>query len=349
MSCTAEVGIVFDIDGVLMRDWHLIGRSDEAVQRVQSTLKLPFVFVTNGGGVPERKKQAALAQLLGIDVALDQAIICHTPFRAHLESLAPEQRVLAVGLTPERARLCARAYDVSDAQIVTLEDVVDACPELIVPEKRTEAQRAVFAARHAANDRSWPFGVISHVLLFEEPADWQIGAQIIIDVANSPSGSPFDQWPLHGGGGAEQRVVVLLSNPDISYRGTFSEPRLTLGAFGLVLRALFERQCGGRALRMTHTGKPEAPLFRWALRMLEQQRDPRAPPLRRIYVVGDNTLSDIAGAVAMRAAGDERWRGVLLRTGNFQGTDEQGVAAGAFRVCDDVWAAVAAIEELEGL
>jgi hypothetical protein len=38
---------------------------------------------------------------------------------------------------------------------------------------------------------------------------------------------------------------------------------------------------------------------------------------------------------------------LLVRTGNFQGTDEQGIAAGAFRVCDDVWAAVATIAELE--
>lgn len=339
------IGVVFDIDGVLMRDWHLVGRSNEALQRVKSELKLPFVFVTNGGGVPERKKQASLSTLLGIDVDLDQVIICHTPFRAHLESLTPRQRVLAVGLTCERARACAQAYGVSESQIVTIDDIVNACPELTIPEKRTDSQRATFAKRHAEHDCSWPFGVISHVLLFEEPADWQIAAQVIIDVANSPSGSPFDPPRTPD---AEQRVVVLLSNPDISYRGTFSEPRLTLGAFGVTLRLLFERQCG-RPLVMTHTGKPEAPLFAWALRMLEQQRAPGSPPLKRIYVVGDNTLSDIAGAVTMRADGDERWRGLLVRTGNFQGTDEQGIAAGAFRVCEDVFHAVAAIVELESL
>jgi HAD superfamily hydrolase (TIGR01450 family) len=124
----ADVGVVFDIDGVLMRDWHLIGRSNEALQRVKSELKLPFVFVTNGGGVPERKKQASLSHLLGIDVALDQVIICHTPFRAHLEALAPTERVLAVGLTDARARACARAYDVPASHIVTLEEIVNACP-----------------------------------------------------------------------------------------------------------------------------------------------------------------------------------------------------------------------------
>jgi hypothetical protein len=73
----------------------------------------------------------------------------------------------------------------------------------------------------------------------------RIGAQIVIDVANSPSGSPFDQYKQGASNVPQQRVVVLLSNPDISYRGTFSEPRLTLGAFGATLRLLFERQCGG--------------------------------------------------------------------------------------------------------
>ena len=77
-----SVGIVFDIDGVLMHDWHAIGKSDEALQRVKNALRLPVVFVTNGGGVPEAAKQASLPQLLGIDVLLEQVILCHTPFRA---------------------------------------------------------------------------------------------------------------------------------------------------------------------------------------------------------------------------------------------------------------------------
>jgi len=44
---------------------------------------------------------------------------------------------------------------------------------------------------------------------------------------------------------------------------------------------------------------------------------------------------------------DDRWRGILVRTGNFRGTDEQGRRSGACLVCDDVGKAVAAIEALE--
>ncbi len=341
-----SVGIVFDIDGVLMHDWHAIGKSDEALQRVKNALRLPFVFVTNGGGVPEAAKQASLQQLLGIDVLLEQVILCHTPFRAQLEALQPHQRVLAVGLTCERARACARAYGVPEAQIVTVVEIATACPELVVPEKRTPEQKSSFERRRAlGHERTWPFGVVSHVLIFEEPADWQIGIQLICDIANSPTGNPYaPREPAD----ETQYVSVLLSNPDISYRGTHSEPRLTCGAFGLALRALFERLTH-RPLLMTHTGKPEAPLFRWALRMLEQQRPAGAAPLTRIYVVGDNVFSDISGAVTMRTEGDARWRGLLVRTGNFRGTDEQGRAAGAFQVCDDVSAAVDAIVALERL
>jgi HAD superfamily hydrolase (TIGR01456 family) len=342
----SDVGVVFDIDGVLMHDWHAIGQSDAALRRVKEQLRLPFVFVTNGGGVPEQAKQAALAALLGIDVAVDQVILCHTPFRAHLEQRPASHCVVAVGLSCERARACARAYGVPDAQIVTLGEIADACPELVVPEKRSAVQRAAFERRRAAGEaRAWPFGVISHALVFEEPHDWQIGIQLLCDVVNSPSGSPFEPRRADDD---TQYVTVLLSNPDVSYRGTHSEPRLTCGAFGLALRLLFERLTH-RPLAMTHTGKPEPPLFRWALRMLEQQRPPGAPPLRRIYVVGDNPLSDIAGAVAMRGEGDARWRGLLVRTGNFRGTDEQGVAHGAHEVCADVSAAIDAIVRLEAL
>jgi ribonucleotide monophosphatase NagD (HAD superfamily) len=110
-------------------------------------------------------------------------------------------------------------------------------------------------------------------------------------------------------------------------------------------------------MQITRFGKPFPVAYRYAERMLVHEargigalpRDP-APhedhskhpyPLRRIYMIGDNPASDIAGA---NAAG-EPWVSILVRTGVFQ--DDPGHHP-AKHVVDDVAAALRLILELEG-
>lgn len=74
----SSFGIAFDIDGVVLRGRHPIGGSSKALKRLYvdstsyGTLKVPFLFLTNGGGTPESRRAIELSELLGVNVLPSQ-------------------------------------------------------------------------------------------------------------------------------------------------------------------------------------------------------------------------------------------------------------------------------------
>lgn len=68
-------GIAFDIDGVVLRGRVPIGGSPRALRRLygdSGALKVPFLFLTNGGGVPESRRATELSELLGVHILPSQ-------------------------------------------------------------------------------------------------------------------------------------------------------------------------------------------------------------------------------------------------------------------------------------
>jgi hypothetical protein len=61
--------VVFDIDGVLLRGGQLIPGAAVAVRKLAAA-RIPFVFVTNGGGMLEAAKAADLTKKLGLQVCI---------------------------------------------------------------------------------------------------------------------------------------------------------------------------------------------------------------------------------------------------------------------------------------
>lgn len=100
-------GIVFDIDGVLVRGGAQIpGAKDvlEYLARAQShpdpAARIPYIFMTNGGGCLEQEKAHEISSVffpgLSVPVRASQVQLSHTPMRA----LVPEYRdkpVLVLG------------------------------------------------------------------------------------------------------------------------------------------------------------------------------------------------------------------------------------------------------------
>ncbi|KAL4582057.1 hypothetical protein LXL04_006595 [Taraxacum kok-saghyz] len=66
ISNIPSFGIAFDIDGVILR-----GRC----------LKIPYLFLTNGGGIPESRRASELSQLLGVNIDPIQVVQGHSPFK----------------------------------------------------------------------------------------------------------------------------------------------------------------------------------------------------------------------------------------------------------------------------
>ncbi|KAH1219051.1 Uncharacterized protein GmHk_13G039279 [Glycine max] len=89
-------GIAFDIDGVLLLGNSPVGGSPGALKRLYDAdgkLKIPYVFLTNGGGYPEAKRAFELSKLLGINVTPSQG---HSPFK-QLVKRFENDLIVAVG------------------------------------------------------------------------------------------------------------------------------------------------------------------------------------------------------------------------------------------------------------
>lgn len=129
--------IAFDIDGVLVRGGqlipgadHVLGYLSEMQNSPQIEKRIPFIFITNGGGCMEEDKAKEITDVffggkLPTPVRASQVMLSHTPMKA----LVPEykdKQVLALG-SKDYVSVC-RSYGFQN--VVTVEDVLHAHPEL---------------------------------------------------------------------------------------------------------------------------------------------------------------------------------------------------------------------------
>lgn len=62
-----KVGIVFDIDGVLLRGRNVIPTAQNAIHKLKDN-NIPFIYLTNGGCETEEQKAEKLKERLGVEV-----------------------------------------------------------------------------------------------------------------------------------------------------------------------------------------------------------------------------------------------------------------------------------------
>jgi HAD superfamily hydrolase (TIGR01456 family) len=291
--------IALDIDGVLYRSGHLFSRTTEAMKLLESS-KIPFVFVTNGGGLTETEKSDELTHKIGITVRPEQIIMAHTPFSKIAEE-HKDQRVLIIG--HEGCLKVARSYGFS--KVASVRDIHEENP-------------SIYPHRNPINlpscaERGQP---IEAILIFHDCLDWGLEMQIIFDIIVGRQHQPkADSSILES---FKQIVPIYQSNADIVYASNHPFPRFTQGAFIEAFRSLFELYASGEKLFVNTCGKPFKVQYDFATDLLEKQAALIGQPaISRFYGVGDNPKSDIRGA---NNAGD-KWRSVLVRTGVFTGTD----------------------------
>lgn len=101
-----QVGILFDVDGVLLRGGSVIPAARRAFQKLldqeKKNFRLPVVFVTNAGSCHRQHKARQLSQLLEVQVRTSQprcyfiltslSVTSHNPASAplHPSSLCPD-------------------------------------------------------------------------------------------------------------------------------------------------------------------------------------------------------------------------------------------------------------------
>lgn len=247
-------------------------------------LQVPYVFLTNGGGVLEADKAAQLSTALQVPVAPEQVIVSHSPMRPLAAQHAGE-KVLVLGCRDVQAVATAYGFH----PVVTVNELAAHDPTAY-PFFDWQHQPLPTAVAEA------PFGA---VLIMHDPIHWAPDLQLALDVIRG--GSPL-------GSGASQALPVYASNPDFVFAGAHPVPRFAQGAFTDTLSFLFHRLTG-QQLRVTQYGKPHAVTFDFAWDTLARQGKGAAPS--RVFMIGDNPRADVRGA---NAAGDA-WSSVLVCSG----------------------------------
>ncbi|MCJ1351398.1 MAG: hypothetical protein MMC33_001382 [Icmadophila ericetorum] len=313
-TVTDKFAYAFDIDGVLIRGGKPIPEAVEAMKMLNGEnewgIKVPYIFVTNGGGKTEQERCLQLSNQLEIEVSPGQFICGHTPMREMAERY---HTVLVVGGEGEKCRLVAEGYGFKD--VVTPGDIIKDNQDTTPFRKLTEEEHKNSRARNF-NDAE-----IEAIFVFADSRDWAGDQQIILDLLMSKNGrlgtrsKTFDEGP-----------PIFFSHNDVVWSTSHELTRIGMGALRASLEAMF-KAVTGKALETTAYGKPQIGTFQFATRLLQQWRKEThgidSPP-ETVYFVGDTPQSDIRGTNEYNESplSANSWYSILVRTGVYQDGSE---------------------------
>ncbi|KAF4552668.1 putative haloacid dehalogenase-like hydrolase 3 [Elsinoe fawcettii] len=307
-SVTDKYAFAFDIDGVLIRGGRPIPEAIEAMKVLNGQnaygIKIPYIFVTNGGGKTEQERCIQLSKQLELEVSPGQFICGHTPMREMAEKYST---VLVVGGEGEKCRIVAEGYGFKD--VVTPGDIIKDNPDTTPFRKLTDEEYKNSRARDFSKVK------IDAIFVFADSRDWAGDQQIILDLLMSKDGylgtrsETFDEGP-----------PVFFSHNDVIWSASHDLTRLGMGALRCSLEAMY-KAVTGKELNTTAFGKPQIGTFQFATRLLQQWRKDThgidAPP-ETVYFVGDTPESDIRGTNEYNKASENTWYSILVRTGVYQ-------------------------------
>ncbi|KAL2120153.1 hypothetical protein VTJ04DRAFT_4179 [Mycothermus thermophilus] len=322
-----NMAFVFDIDGVLVHGDRLIPEGKRVLRMLngdnQLGIKIPHIFLTNGSGKPELARTQQLSGILGSNISTEQFIQSHTPMRALAQYY---HTVLVVGGEGTRCRDVAVEYGFRD--IVVPNDILAWDPTIAPYRVFTEEERK------AARPRDFSKMNIDAILVFSDSRDYATDMQIIVDLLRSEKGrlGTVAKDPVN------ERIPIYFSQGDLLCPTEHPIPRMSQGAFRIGLEAMYKALTGVELERVVY-GKPELATYKYADEVIAAWMDSlhgeeRVPD--NIYMIGDNPASDIVGGNMYG------WNTCLVRTGVFQGGENDEENPASFGVFPNVWEAVTA-------
>ncbi|KAL5114244.1 hypothetical protein ACEQ8H_007896 [Pleosporales sp. CAS-2024a] len=328
-----EFAFAFDIDGVLVRSSDALPRATKALSYLQSQ-RIPFILLTNGGGKHESERVADLSKKLGVTMDTSMFVQSHTPFADMHEY--KNKTVMVVGGHGDTCRAVAEAYGFQT--VVTPGDILAAYPDVWPFSQQFLSYYSAFTRPLPAPiDPSSPSTSlrIDAVFVYNDPRDWGLDAQILKDVLLSERGilgtlsSKNGNTSLPNNGYQQDgQPPIYFSNPDLLWAAKYHLPRLGQGGFREALEGIWAALTGGPAkgveLHKIVMGKPYKPTYEFAEKRLIQHRQDltrldssKLGHLKRVYMVGDNPASDIAGGNNYTSPYGTDWASILVQTGVF--------------------------------
>ncbi|XP_077452321.1 haloacid dehalogenase-like hydrolase domain-containing 5 [Stigmatopora argus] len=282
ISTQGSFGLLFDIDGVLVRGRTPIPAAKRCFQKLvdrRGQYKVPVVFVTNAGNGLRRAKAEHLSSLLEVEVSPEQVMLSHSPLRMFTQFHQKCVLVSGQGPIPEVAR--ALGFQ----NVVTIDQVREGYPLLDIVDHDRRPKDTIPPTKGLQP--------IDAVILFGEPIRWETNLQLILDVLLT-GGRPDRNWD----GAPSSQVPLLACNMDLLWMAEAKNPRFGHGTFLACLESLYEKVTGQELKYEALIGKPSVLTYNYAELLLKQQAQKLgwSSPVQTIYAIGDNPMADIYGA-----------------------------------------------------
>lgn len=255
----ASYAFCFDIDGVILRGPDTIPQAVEAMKRLNGenkyNIKVPFVFVTNGGGKPEQQRADDLSKRLHCNITKEQIIQGHTPMK---DLVGVYNNVLVVGGIGNACRNVAESYGFKN--VYTPLDIMKWNPAVSPYYDLTEEEKAM------AKDVDFSKVSIDGILVFADSRNWAADQQIILELLLSKNGvmgtesETFDEGPQ-----------IYFAHSDFIWATNYKLSRYGMGALQVSLAALY-REHTGIELKVNRFGKPQKGTFKFANKVLTHWR-----------------------------------------------------------------------------
>lgn len=271
-----SVAFVLDIDGCVKKGRIVLDAGLHAVQRLFHE-RVPFVFLTNGGGVPEQKRAQDLSRDFGVPIGPEQVILSHTPLLSSWRIDGKDEKVLFLGSGDVPSVLSS--YGLVE-QAVWSHQLHALVPDLYLLAPPLMDRSSLPPWMLSSDPFSWRF---SRIVLVHDSVHMGLELQLALDVMKNGG-----FLVPHKGPG---NVAFYNTNGDLEYSSSFPSPRIAQASFVRALQALATSLYPGEIDVQTlsnplfQSGKPCLPTYRFAEEALRRQAAGR--PIARFFGVGD--------------------------------------------------------------
>lgn len=256
----ASYAFCFDIDGVILRGPNTIPEAVEALKLLNGenkyNIKVPSIYVTNGGGKPEATRAEDLSKRLNTLITPEQIIQGHTPMK---DLVGVYETVLVVGGVGNVCRNVAESYGFKN--VYTPLDVLKWNPAVSPYHDLTEEEKI------CTKEVDFSKVNIDAVLVFADSRNWAADQQIILELLLSKNGvmgtqsKTFDEGPQ-----------IYFAHSDFIWATNYKLLRYGMGALQVSIAALY-REHTGKELKVNRFGKPQQGTFQFANKVLTKWRE----------------------------------------------------------------------------